>query len=107
MHACMYGGQGSGKRRDTRGDGYSSDDDDGDLDDSGEGSGGEDEGDALLRDSAALKGGRGGILEPGYLNIVRRVCIKSILLCTSIAGYFSAVGWRRCILTLLCDARSR
>ncbi|CAM9313703.1 unnamed protein product [Ectocarpus sp. 12 AP-2014] len=31
----------------------------------------DDESDAFLRDSAALKGGRGGVLEPGYLNIVR------------------------------------
>lgn len=35
------------------------------------------DGDALLRDSTALKGGRGGVLEPGYLNIVRRVCRAS------------------------------
>lgn len=28
-------------------------------------------GDMLLRDSSALKGGTGGVLEPGYLNIVR------------------------------------
>ncbi|CAN0203454.1 unnamed protein product, partial [Hapterophycus canaliculatus] len=46
----------------------SSGDEDGD-----EGSDEEDEeSDALLRDSAALLGGRGGMLEPGYLNIVRR-----------------------------------
>ncbi|CAN0052533.1 unnamed protein product [Ectocarpus sp. 8 AP-2014] len=31
----------------------------------------DDESDAFLRNSAALKGGRGGVLEPGYLNIVR------------------------------------
>lgn len=34
--------------------------------------GGEEDIEALLRDSGALKGGRGGILEPGYLNILRR-----------------------------------
>lgn len=63
--------QGSSKRR---GEGFSSDDDG--MDGSEEGFGDEDneDGDALLRDSAALKGGRGGVLEPGYLNIVRRVC---------------------------------
>eukprot|EP00903_Cladosiphon_okamuranus_P020562 g18874.t1 len=59
--------KGSSKKR---GEGFSSDDDD-DPAGSEEGFGDEEDGDALLRDSAALKGGRGGVLEPGYLNIVR------------------------------------
>lgn len=55
----------SAKRNSAQGGDYSSsaEEDDDDDDESG----------AFLRDSAALKGGRGGVLEPGYLNIVRRV----------------------------------
>ncbi|CAM9257503.1 unnamed protein product [Pylaiella littoralis] len=58
----------SKQRRGAQGGSYSSGDDDGS---DGEGFGEEDEGGALLRNSAALKGGSGGVLEPGYLNIVR------------------------------------
>lgn len=70
------------RRRGARGD-FSSGDEDGD-----EGSDEEDEeGDALLRDSAALKGGRGGVLEPGYLNIVRRVRMPSACSCAFVLTF--------------------
>lgn len=62
------------KKKNVRGGGHSSGDDSGD-DHGGPSDEEEDEGDALLRDSTALKGGRGGVLEPGYLNIVRRVYV--------------------------------
>lgn len=52
-----------GKRRE-QGEGSSSND--GDYE-----AGEEEQEDALLRDSSSLIGGKGGVLEPGYLNIVR------------------------------------
>ncbi len=67
------------KRKDVRLGGHSSGDDSSDDDGGHFDEEEEDEGDALLRDSTALKGGRGGVLEPGYLNIVRRVwpgCVR-------------------------------
>lgn len=60
-------------KRLTRGQGMESDSSDEDLEDEEIE---EDEGDALLRDSSALKGSRGGVLEPGYLNIVR--CVRKV-----------------------------
>ena len=82
------------KRRDgAPGAGRSSGDDDSGDDDFGGQSDEEDDdegGDALLRDSTALKGvGGGGVLEPGYLNIVRRVSpVKRKLSCSSKAQQF-------------------
>lgn len=53
-----------GKKREQGGD---SSDDDVDSE-----AGEKEQEDALLRDSSSLMGGKGGVLEPGYLNIVRQ-----------------------------------
>ncbi|CAM9279963.1 unnamed protein product [Ectocarpus sp. 13 AM-2016] len=58
--------KGSTKRNGAQGRDLSSSAEEGGEDDDDD-----DDSDAFLRDSAALKGGRGGVLEPGYLNIVR------------------------------------